>query len=1011
MVPDSSKTEGAGGEPGDESPDGSGCAPMNVAQFVNKWSGPVFRERSDSQSHFNDLCVTFHHPAPNDGLPDGRQFLFEKATAKLKGGIGRADVWKEGCFAWEYKSSGQKLDEAHRQLLQYRESLLDPPLLVACDGRYIDIRTNFPKRATKTYVVPLRDLEDPVNISTIDRLFHRPQELEPGKEVAKITADAVKSLASLAGRMRGREIPASQVAIFLDRVVFCLFAQNVGLLGDHIFSKILEKDRTDAKRISNRMFELFHMMDRGGDYGVDSIPYFNGKLFADVIPFDLTFQEIDEIRKVSRLNWAEVDASIFGTLFEYGIDPGKSGDVGTHYTSREDIATLIEPVIVAPLRHEWTVVRGQADHALAKWHASRSPMLKTSKSDSVPVKNADRLIRDFLHRLQDVTVLDPACGSGNFLYVALQALKDLEKEVLIYAARNKLSSPFPAVGPWQLYGIEKSPFAFDLARTTIWIGWLQWTKANGYKVDWEPILSVLDGLRNGDAILDLSDPENPREPEWPEAEFIIGNPPFLGYSRLRSELGHEYVEKLFRLYGERVSNQSDLCCYWFEKARSAVQFKKSNRVGLLATQAIRGGKNRDALNAIKKTGDIFFAESDRKWILDGVSVHVSMIGFDDGSEKRIQLDGKLVIGINPNLTSNANVTSAKRLTENRGIGFVGGFKFGSFDIDNQTAIGLLCTPSMHKLPNSQVVRPWVNGLDILRRRPFSWIIDFGARISIEEARLFDAPFALALERVKPERDQMRREGRRVRWWIHGEAAGNLRAAVLGLPRFIATPRVSKHRIFIWIEPQTLIDGQLIAFARTDDYFFGVIHSRLHEVWARSQGTQVRERESGFRYTPTTCFETFPFPGPFEGLKAEISNAAHQLDEMRARWLNPPEWTREEIIEFPGSIDGPWAGMVQNPDANGIGIVRYVRRVPRDRECARNLTSRTLTNLYNKLPAWLEAAHRKLDAVVFAAYGWEPNLTDDEILAKLLKLNLERSIAPRDTEQLNEILAEDVRYRV
>jgi hypothetical protein len=219
----------------------------------------------------------------------------------------------------------------------------------------------------------------------------------------------------------------------------------------------------------------------------------------------------------------------------------------------------------------------------------------------------------------------------------------------------------------------------------------------------------------------------------------------------------------------------------------------------------------------------------------------------------------------------------------------------------------------------------------------------------------------------------------------------LRAAVAKLPRFIITTSVSKHRLFGWMTDPTLADHQLFAFARDEDLFFGVLNSRLHEVWGLKLGTRLETRP---RYTPTTCFETFPFPETNGSQATAIEVAARDLDALRVAWLNPPEWTRQETLEFPGSVDGPWRRYVHEPDARGIGIVRYPRLAPKDADCAKQLAKRTLTNLYNERPTWLDLAHRKLDEAVFAAYGWPPDLTDDQILEKLLALNLELARAEK-----------------
>jgi type II restriction/modification system DNA methylase subunit YeeA len=253
--------------------------------------------------------------------------------------------------------------------------------------------------------------------------------------------------------------------------------------------------------------------------------------------------------------------------------------------------------------------------------------------------------------------------------------------------------------------------------------------------------------------------------------------------------------------------------------------------------------------------------------------------------------------------------------------------------------------------------------------------------SKDEAALYEVPFRHVEQHVKPLRDKNKRDSYRLKWWIHVEPRPAMHAALERLPRFLVTISVGKFRLFGWMQRPTLPDHQLFAFARDDDYFFGVLHSRAHELWGLKLGTRLETRP---RYTPTTCFETFPFPEPTDDQRAAIADAARELDRLRNNWLNPPEWTHTETLTFPGSVDGPWARYVKD------GTVRYPRIVPKDAECAKELKKRTLTNLYNQRPAWLDLAHKKLDAAVFAAYGWPESLSDDDLLAKLLELNLARA---------------------
>jgi type II restriction/modification system DNA methylase subunit YeeA len=473
-------------------------------------------------------------------------------------------------------------------------------------------------------------------------------------------------------------------------------------------------------------------------------------------------------------------------------------------------------------------------------------------------------------------------------------------------------------------------------------------------------LKRIENIVQMDAVLAHAPDGTPIEPEWPTVDVIIGNPPFLGGSKLRGELGNEYTDALFALYSNRLP-VSDLVCYWFEKARAMIEVGKVKRVGLLATQAIRGGANRKVLERIKETGDIFWAYADRNWILNGATVHVAMIGFDNGTEKSRILDGSPVSVINSDLTTSGDLTQSVRLSENLRISFRGTQKGGSFDINEPIAKKFLSDiGNPNGKSNAYVVKPWLNGQAIVGSvGKNTWIIDFGD-MDLGEASKYHAPFEYVKKNVLPAREKNNRARRRNYWWQHSEVAPGFRDAISGLSRYIATPRVSKYRIFIWVKPNTIPDDGVYIFARDDDYFFGVLHSKLHELWARATGTQLREAESGFRYTTTSTFETFPFPWAPGKEPADdprvlaIASAAKELVEMRERWLNVTV-----ISEMTVTLD---AGQKK----------------------------RTRTNLYNERPTWLDLAHKKLDAAVLSAYGWPEGLSDDEILVRLLKLNLERA---------------------
>jgi type II restriction/modification system DNA methylase subunit YeeA len=448
----------------------------------------------------------------------------------------------------------------------------------------------------------------------------------------------------------------------------------------------------------------------------------------------------------------------------------------------------------------------------------------------------------------------------------------------------------------------------------------------------------------------LTDPAHPREAEWPAAEFIVGNPPFLGNRLLRRGLGDEYVEALWSVFDDRLPHSSDLCCYWHEKARAAIAAGRTKHAGLLATQGIRGQANRKVLERIKDSGEIFFARSDDAWVLSGANVHISFVGQSDGSDGEQELDGRAVSAINADLTAGVDLTKARRLRENQGIAFMGDIKVGPFDIDGATAVRLLKMPNPDRRSNADVVRPWVNGFDLTRRPREMWIVDFGVGMSEMQAALYEAPFEYVRREVLPFRKTVNQACCRRTWWLHHNPRPEMRAALAGCSRVLATPRLTKYRLLTWLETAVLPDSQVIVFARDDDYTFGVLHSRVHEAWARATGTQLREVESGFRYTPTTCFETFPFPRPSDDQREAIAAGARELVRLRDGWLNPP----------------------------GLNPVE--------------LSKRTLTNLYNARPTWLEHAHAALDRAVLAAYGWPDDLAGEPLLAALLALNLDRDPA-------------------
>ena len=918
---------------------------MTPSEFAAKWRGVTTGERASAQSHFGDLCRMLGEPTPSDADPTGAWYAFEKGAEKLDGSNGFADVWKKDFFAWEYKGKRKDLKAAYRQLVDYKDALENPPLLVVSDLERIEVRTNFTGLSPKTYIVTLDDLAatDPSESLRILRaVFTEPEALRPTFDRAALTEAAARRFAELAGALQGRGHEPQAVAHFLDKLLFCLFAEDTGLLPKGLLSRLADATRAKPDDFGAALAELFGRMASGGGlFGVERIDWFNGGLFDSADVLMLTAAEIGLLVEVGRLDWGRIEPAIFGTLFERGLDPDQRTQLGAHYTSRDDIWRLVEPVMIRPLRREFVAMQIRVTELTLR---------RDGSGKKGPDPAARHLFEAYLDRLRAVRILDPACGSGNFLYIALQALKDLELEAIQWGSLVlRLPQEFPRFGPEAVMGIEITPYAAELARVTIWIGEIQWMLNHGFAYRRDPILRPLDSIEMKDALLDLTDPTKPREADWPAAEFIVGNPPFLGGKVMRTGLGDAYVDALFEVYDGRVPREADFVTYWHEKARAKIAAGATRRAGLLANQSIRSGASRRVLERIKQSGDLFFARSDEPWVLAGASIHISFVGQDDGSESDRTLNGLAVSAINPDLTTGLDLTRARRLRENVGISFMGDTKGGAFEIDGTTARRMLAESNPDGRSNADVLRPWVNGEDLNGRPRGMWIVDFGVDMSEREAALYEAPFEYVRTNVRPTRLANRRPAYAERWWLHVEPRSRMRAALSRDSRCIATTRLSPHRLFAWLPSEVLADSRIIVFARTDDYFFGILHSRVHETWSRSTGgAQRREAVSGFTYTPTTCFETFPFPRPTDAQREAIATATRRLIELRDGWLNPP----------------------------GLSVDELARR--------------TLTNLYNQRPSWLANAHADLDRAVLDAYGWPPDVDDNAILERLLELNLERT---------------------
>lgn len=953
---------------------------MTPEQFVKSYRALNVNEKGAAQSHFKDLCALLGVPDPIHGDPSGETYRFEKPVSKITGKKGFADVWKLGAFGWEYKGKGADLKRAYEQLVSYREDLQNPPLMVVSDLQTIEVHTNFTGtlKAVKTYT--LEDLLDEKKRLELRKVWTEPEAFNPSAQAADVTEAVMRELVQIGDALKARGENPDEVAHFLVKCVFTLFAEDVGLLPRRTFARLIDAAEERPEDFREMAGQLFALMKGGGVSMVGRIPHINGGVFTNPVAPDLKLEDVLTLKRAAGRDWRKLEPAIFGTLFERVIDPGKRSQLGAHYTPLVDIVDVVEPVMLSPLRAEWEALRARLAPLMELAEVAESAAGGDLWTAAEGKERAEVVaaLRAFQDRLAGVTVLDPACGSGNFLYTALRLLLDLEAEVRA-TLRSLTGQAQPVkVSPRQMRGLERSEYAHEIAGMVLWIGYLQWLSGHGENIrDRSPVLDALPGLENRDAVLTGTEAA-----QWPAAEFIMGNPPFLGYAKQRSELGDAYAEALRSAYSGRVPGFADLVAYWFEKARENIAEGKTKRAGFISTNSIRGGKNRVVLERIADTGGIFRAWPDRAWVQDGAAVRTSIVCFDDGSEKgRVLLwhtgnetdpktrgtEAREVPTINPDLTASADLTGARRLGENAGRSFIGMAPAGKFDLPGELAREWLELPNPSGVSNADVLRPYIGGEDVTERNRGRYTVDFN-QMPLEDAERYRRPMQYVRENVKPEREKNNEKATRENWWRYKRNAPAMREALGKLGgRFIGTSEVAIRRMFVWVSTDYVPSKTLTVIALDDDFSFGVLNSSFHLAWSARMGTSLGAIP---RYTPTTCFETFPFPRPTAEQGEAIAEAARFLEKARA-----------------------FLKTKRDP------------KLKADSKTAEQDKTLTLTGMYNLLAEYrqdgretvtgvstLADAHDTLDRAVAAAYGWEWPLSEDETLSRLLALNLERYAA-------------------
>ena len=1037
---------------------------QKVEAYIERWGGGMSRggnERANLQMFITELCTLLDLPQPEPATAkrSDNAYIFERSVTELFADGGKTtralDLYKRGCFILEGKDTGKQthsdgwdaaITKALKQAENYARSLPAeegrPPFIIVADvGKSLALYSEFSRSGgnyvaypdSRNHKIPLEKLRDAETRELLKRVWLDPQNLDPTRYAGKITRVIADQLAKLAKSLEDSGHPAEQVASFLMRCLFTMFSEDVGLLPDRGFTELLERLKAKPESFCKQLRSLWQTMNTGGFApALDTdVLQFNGGLFADAQVIELNVDQLNLLAGAAKADWRYVEPAIFGTLLERALNPRERHKLGAHYTPRAYVERLVLPTIIEPLRAEWAEVQAAA--------LTYKQQRKT--------KEAVAEIRKFHHQLCQTRVLDPACGSGNFLYVTLEHMKRLEGEVLEVLGSIVKSGSFELEGltvdPHQFLGMEINPRAAKIAEMVLWIGYLQWHFRTYGKVNPpEPVLRDFHNIEHRDALITYDAVElitdesgkpvtrwdgltyktspitgesipdesaqveqhryqSPRKAEWPQADYIVGNPPFIGASTMRRALGDGYVDAVRSTWPE-VPESADFVMHWWHIAAEAARAGTAKRFGFITTNSIKQTFNRRVVQAqleAKNPLSLAFAIPDHPWVdaADGAQVRIAMTvgaagvqegrllqvhdettGDQDEIEVSLQeRQGRVFADLN----IGADVASTKSLLSNSGISNRG-FELGGagFIVTQQEAIqlGLGIKPGLEKL-----VRHYCNGKDLTQTSRQVLVIDCFGFEADELREHYPQIYQRLLERVKPERDQNRSPLLREKWWLHRRLRNDLRNALTGLEGYIATVETSKHRFFVLLPTTVVPDNMLVNIAVDDAAILGVLSSRVHVAWALAAGGRLGVGNDP-RYNKTRCFETFPFPQIPPEQQALIRGLAERLDAHRKRQqAQHPELTMTGMYNVLEKLRAGVELNVKEKVINAQGLVSMLREL-----------------------------HDVLDCAVFTAYGWEdlakklvglPGATtpfpdkpeeqaeaEDELLRRLVELNAQRS---------------------
>jgi hypothetical protein len=1009
--------------------------------FIERWSGREGgQERSNYSMFLRELCEVIGAPIPDpaSATHEFNDYVFERIVERCRadGSIerGRIDLYKRDCFILEAKQSRQKgakkaviegqtdlfsdlktqpvqseaidhlMINARRQAEGYAQALPKdhdyPPFLLTCDvGRTIEVYADFSGHGrhytqfpdARNFRIELKQLIDADVRQHLRRIWVEPLSLDPAVQTAKVTREIAGTLAEVSKALEARGFAQTDVAVFLMRCLFTMFVEDVQLIRKDSFKELLSRCVAKPERFPHEMNDLWKHMDIG-DYSPavgEKLLRFNGKLFKKAQALPLLKGEIVLLRQAADADWRDLEPAIFGSLFEQALNVEERKQLGAHYTPRAHVERLVNATIIEPLTQDWLAAQASAERALRSG----------SKS------NAVREVGDFLKSLSSVRVLDPACGTGNFLYVALRLMKQLEGEVLKQLqdldgedALKKYVGV--SVKPDQFLGMEVNKRAIEIAELVLWIGYLQWHLRTRPDRPAEPVLGSSDHIIDRNALLTWDGyPSVPTRtgkgkrkssyfaagvklPEWPDADFIVGNPPFIGGKDIRERLGGDYAEALWKIHSH-VNPSADYVMYWWDRAANTLTQTgtRLRRFGFVTTNSITQVFQRRVVEqwlSGERPVSIVLAIPDHPWTKaskDAAAVRIAMtvaeLGIHDGilrevvREERLETDEPSIVfeerkgRMNADLTLGADLTQCNTLMANDVICSPGVKLHGAGFIVSPAEAKKLGLGKVEGLEKH--IRHYRNGRDLMTKSRGAMVIDLDGLTSSEVRTRFPAVYQHLLAEVKPERDLNNEEYRRTHWWLFGRKNTIMRGFVKGLSRYIATVETSKHRVFQFLDASILPDNMLVAIGLDDAYYLGVLSSRIHTSWALRAGGWLGVGNDP-RYSKSRCFDPFPFPEATTTLKRQIGDLADELDTLRKRVL------------------------AEHEDISLTSLYNVLE----DLKSGASLTPRSQDIKDRGHVLILKDLHEQIDALVARAYGWSTDIRDHDVLANLVTLNIQRS---------------------